>query len=73
MANTWSVIPLTQDSSAVSIKPQIEVNTILWILLFPLKPLIKSFGKGLFEELKYYIENNSPHPRKVKKSKGNES
>ena len=67
IGNNWSVRPLEPNKSVVEMRPEIDLNPILALLLIP---LIK-IGGGIvadrtFQELKYYVEHDKPHPRKLK-------
>jgi hypothetical protein len=65
--NHWVVRPLGADTSVVESRAELEMR------LFPgvfLAPLVKLFmgrvGVRFFEELKYFVEHDQPHPRKLK-------
>ena len=82
LLNTPALVPILRNVLNFSVKDSGQnQSAVTWIvtpklkpvasLLYPLTyPLIK-FGLGLFmgqitEELKYFVENGEPHPRKVK-------
>lgn len=65
--NTWSVQPLTSDSARVEICGELEFNPLVgWFLGPILRWQFNRTGKTTLEELKYYIEEGKPHPRKVR-------
>ncbi|VAW43629.1 hypothetical protein MNBD_CHLOROFLEXI01-915 [hydrothermal vent metagenome] len=65
--NNWSVNSLEPNKSVVEMRPEIDINPFLGLFLKLLMPLIKkNLGTRTLEELKYYVENDQPHPRKVK-------
>lgn len=65
--NSWQLTALTPDVTEV----RIELNADI---AFPFSVLVgwmmkRKFNKALndsMEDLKYYLENNKPHPRKIK-------
>lgn len=65
--NSWQLTALTLDVTEV----RIELNADI---AFPFSVLVgwmmkRKFSKALndsMEDLKYYLENNKPHPRKIK-------
>ncbi|MEM7536448.1 MAG: SRPBCC family protein [Chloroflexota bacterium] len=72
--NTWSVRSIDTDANSTQavIKSDsfVELSFFPGIFLYPLmKWQIGRMGDRTFEELKYYIENDKPHPRKVKAQK----
>ena len=76
--DTPIVFPLVQNVADFSLSEQGEnksevnftVTSTLRPLGFILYPIIKlgfrTFVKQIMEELKFYVENGTPHPRKVK-------
>lgn len=66
IGNTWIVSPSTQSSSVVKMKPVIELNMFFGFIALTFKPLLNKFGRRVLEDLKYYMENGTPHPRKLK-------
>jgi hypothetical protein len=65
--NHWVVRSLGPDTSVVESRAELEMN------LFPgvfLAPLVKLFmgrvGAQFSEELRYYVEHDQPHPRKLR-------
>jgi hypothetical protein len=65
--NHWSVRALTPDTSLVAARGELEMRWFPGLLLMPL--LRFQLGRAadqLFEELKYYVEHDQPHPRKLK-------
>lgn len=64
--NNWSVRAIEADKCVVEFKAIVEIATLPALFMMPLMPLIKKIlGTRTLEELKYYVENNEPHPRKV--------
>jgi Polyketide cyclase / dehydrase and lipid transport len=65
--NNWSVRSLEENKSIVEFNAVLEVGFLLGLLIQVLKPiLLKSLGGNTLEELKYYVENDEAHPRKLK-------
>lgn len=65
--NIWSVQPLTADSTRIEICSELELNRVVgWCLGPILQWQINRIGKATLEELKYFIEEGQPHPRKVR-------
>ncbi|MBT5855186.1 hypothetical protein HOH87_00950 [bacterium] len=62
----WALEPIGDIQSKLVLEFQMEPNGLLGTLLTPV--IKKKFGKvasDIAEELKYYVENGTPHPRKV--------
>jgi hypothetical protein len=65
--NHWMVRSLGTASCEVEARAQVEVRLFPGVFLAPLmKVQLGRTGRRLFEELKYYVEQDQPHPRKVK-------
>jgi len=65
--NNWSVHSISENESLVKSRAEIEMSFFPGIILAPIFKLgMGKAGKRMFEELKYYIENDKPHPRKEK-------
>jgi hypothetical protein len=65
--NHWSVRALTPDTSLVAARGELEVRPLPGLLLLPLLQLqLGRTADQLFEELRYYVEHNQPHPRKLR-------
>ncbi|MFT5195786.1 MAG: hypothetical protein ACI9EW_000298 [Cellvibrionaceae bacterium] len=67
IGNNWSVRAVSRNESIVEFRPEVEVS-FAWSLI--LVPLFKLGGpwmaRRVLEELKHYVENDEPHPRKQK-------
>ena len=65
--NHWSVRPLDPQSCQVEALAVLELRNNWGIILAPLlKVQLNRIGKQVFEELKFYIEESRPHPRKLR-------
>jgi len=65
--NHWSVRSLGPDTSQVETRAETDVSFFPGFLLAPLfKFQMGRIGTQSLEELKYYIEHDQPHPRKLK-------
>jgi hypothetical protein len=65
--NHWVVRSLGPTTSAVEARAEIDVSPFPgWFLAPLLKLQMGRTGVQLFEELKYYVERDQPHPRKLK-------
>jgi Polyketide cyclase / dehydrase and lipid transport len=65
--NNWSVWALSPSQSVVHIDPEMEVHFLTGILLNVFRlPLKKLLGDRTLQELKYFVENDTVHPRKLK-------
>lgn len=65
--NNWVVRSLEGDKSMVEWEAEVDFNLFPGLFIAPIFKLVmgrKSSHMG--EELKYYVENNQPHPRKQK-------
>ena len=67
IGNSWQVRATGPNESVVEFRPEIECS-FGWGLI--LAPLFRIGGpwmaRRVLEELKYYVENGEPHPRKSK-------
>jgi hypothetical protein len=64
--NHWSVRSLGSLTSLVETRAEIALNTFPGIFLAPLlKYQMGRIGAQTLEELKYYVEHDQPHPRKM--------
>ncbi|MFT6243530.1 MAG: hypothetical protein ACJA0U_000809 [Salibacteraceae bacterium] len=66
----WSLVEVGSDKTKVVLEFKMQAKG--WIGLFmsgKVKSKIDSSSQELAEELKYYIENGTPHPRKLKSKK----
>jgi hypothetical protein len=65
--NNWSVHTITPERSRIEIRGEIELHGRLgWFLRPLLTWQMERAGKFTLEELKYYLEEGQPHPRKVR-------
>lgn len=65
--NNWRVRSLDPNKSVVETKPNIDLKLLPGLFLIPIfKFQFGKIGQQLLEELKYYIEQGQPHPRKLK-------
>jgi len=65
--NNWTVHALGSNQSIVESRAEIDLKFFPGLLIAPIFKLIMSrAGNKFTEELKYYIENDQPHPRKLK-------
>ena len=67
IGNNWQVREVTPNESVVEFQPEVECSFGWWLIL---APLFRIWGpwmaRRVLEELKYYVENGEPHPRKGK-------
>ena len=64
--NHWSVRSLGPHTSMVETCAEIALNTFPGVFLAPLlKYQMGRIGAQTLEELKYYVEQDQPHPRKM--------
>jgi hypothetical protein len=65
--NHWAVHSLGPRTSLVESRAEIDVGLFPGVLLAPLLKLFMGrVGAQFFEELKFYAEQDRPHPRKLK-------
>jgi len=65
--NHWMVRSLGPTTSLVKARAEIDVSLFPGLFLAPLFKLqMGRTGVQSFEELKYYVEHDQPHPRKLK-------
>ena len=65
--NNWQVRELNGNQSIVSFLAHGEMTFFPGIFLLLFFPIVKKvWGTQTLEELKYYVENGRPHPRKIK-------
>ena len=71
--NTWKLHEITSDSCKLHIIMNIKLSGFFGSILQPiLKIKMANMGQELVEDFKYYVENQVPHPRKLKTdNKGN--
>ena len=61
--NNWRVRSLGADRSVADFMAEVDINPVLGVLV---KPYFGIIGSRVLEELKYYAEQDKPHPRKIK-------
>jgi Polyketide cyclase / dehydrase and lipid transport len=65
--NHWVVRSLGPHTSLVEARAELDVSLFPGLFLAPLLKLhMGRVGVRSFEELKYYVEHDQPHPRKLK-------
>ena len=65
--NNWHVQELDPNNSVVEFRADVDLKLFPGFILLLLFPLVrKVWGRRTLEELKYYVEHDQPHPRKVK-------
>lgn len=65
--NNWSVRSLESNQSVVESRAEIDIKLFPGLILLPIFEFqMWRIGNQLFEELKYYVEEDQPHPRKQK-------
>jgi len=65
--NHWAVRSLGPDTSLVKTRAETDVSLFPGLFLAPLfKIQMSRIGTQSLEELKYYVERDQPHPRKLK-------
>jgi hypothetical protein len=65
--NNWAVHPVVPHKSVAEFRAEIDYDLFPGLFMAPLlKVMGGRMGGQLLEELKYYVEEGKPHPRKVK-------
>lgn len=65
--NHWAVRSLGPQTSLVEVQAELDLNLFPGLFLAPLLKLqMGRVGAQSLEELKYYVERDQPHPRKLK-------
>lgn len=65
--NHWAVRSLGPQTSLVEARAELEMNLFPGVFLAPLLKLFMGrVGAQFAEELKYFVEHDRPHPRKLK-------
>ncbi len=68
--NLWKVIPINSDRSLVKMSLKMEMSALPGFFMgWMIKSKMGKDLEGLMEDLKYYAENDSPHPKKLKSLK----
>ncbi len=66
-SNTWQLFELGVNKCKLQIKMDIKVGGFFGSILAPLmKMQMSKMGNHLIEDFAYYVENGTPHPRKIK-------
>ncbi|MCA9890338.1 MAG: SRPBCC family protein, partial [Anaerolineae bacterium] len=64
--NTWRVQPLGNDKCRVSFAAEMQLMPVVGLLAaVPMRVQLGTLLKNAVEELKYYVETGSIHPRKL--------
>lgn len=65
--NTWTIKPIGNDRSEVSMNANVKLMPVIGLLIAPLmkRRMLKGFV-SILEELKHYAETGEVHPRKQK-------
>jgi hypothetical protein len=66
--NRWSVVPINDERSLVRTHATLTLRGPYRLLGFLIRWQLNSGGARVLEELKYFVENGKPHPRKVAQS-----
>lgn len=62
----WSLTPIESNKTKVILEFQMETNGFKGLMLSSIIKLkLGKSAMGIAEELKFYVENGEPHPRKV--------
>lgn len=65
--NTWKLVDIGKNKCKLQIKMDISLGGFLGSLLQPIMKLqMSKMGNHLVEDFAYYVENETPHPRKIK-------
>ena len=65
--NNWSVRATATNQSMVAFSAEMDLKFWPALVMFLLKPVFKKLlGTRTLEELKYFVEHDKPHPRKLK-------
>ncbi len=68
--NTWRLVELGEDKCKLQIQMDIRMGGFFGSLLKPImKMKMSKLGNHLLEDFAYYVENSTPHPRKIKAQK----
>lgn len=62
----WFLSKLNDDSAQLNMSVDVETKGIMGVILGPVaKMKLGKLGDELVDDLKYYLENGSPHPRNL--------
>lgn len=65
--NTWQLVELGANKCKLKIKMDIKLGGFFGSLMQPvMKMHMSKIGNHLVEDFAYYVENGTPHPRKLK-------
>lgn len=65
--NNWSVKPIGEDRSIVHMHAKARLSSVAGFFMgWMIKSKMKKDTTGLLEDLKYYVEYGTPHPKKIK-------
>jgi Polyketide cyclase / dehydrase and lipid transport len=65
--NTWKLFYLGETQCKLKIKMEIGLSGFISIIMQPIMQLqMNKMGRHLVEDFAYYVENGTPHPRKLK-------
>jgi len=68
--NTWKLIEVGENKCKLQIKMDIRMGGFFGSLLQPvMKMQMSKMGNHLVEDFSFYVENGTPHPRKLKAQK----
>jgi Polyketide cyclase / dehydrase and lipid transport len=68
--NNWQIRALTPETCVVEARGELDIWLFPGLFLAPLLKLqMDRAAAQLFEELKYYVEHDQPHPRKLKEQR----
>ena len=68
--NTWKLVEVGENKCKLQIKMDIRMGGFFGSLLQPVMKLqMSKIGNHLVEDFAYYVENGTPHPRKLKAQK----
>ena len=66
MSNTWRVTPLSNSLSKVEMSMEVSMMPVFgWVMGPMMRMRLGQIGTEAVEDLKYFIEQGSPHPRKL--------
>lgn len=64
--NTWKLVEIGENKCKLQIKMDIKMGGFFGSLLQPImKMQMSKIGNHLVEDFAYYVENGTPHPRKL--------
>ncbi|MEM7727388.1 MAG: SRPBCC family protein [Cyanobacteria bacterium P01_A01_bin.45] len=73
LANTWTVTPITNNQAKVDMCMEISIMPVFNLVMGPMMRMqMSGVAKKAIEELKYFVENSAPHPRKLEAQQTNQ-